>query len=434
MSKLQSSNSDGIKLIQFFIRHRKILLYAFIIAIVATVVVTLIMKPSYKSTGIIFPTPTNSPDKILAEPQFGYEVDADWLMQVLKSEIVRDSLNKEFDLVNYFELDTKKQGWMDDFRKEYEDMIDFERTKYMSIEISATTHEPELSANISNYIIDHIDGIREKIFKANTYQTLQHFEHIFFEKNDLVNMLIDSIYNLRENNTSESLNLLYAQIKGKQKEVNTWREKLNLIRNEYKFYDLEIHVEEINTNLSNARQVYTMENGKYQVYIQSFSKEDTLIINTNAKIEGASRNIKLLETELENFDNIKKSYEELSEKIQAGLQQLRKLSEQYENTINAFEPFTNSIKLERLSNDYAHQQVLLNELRYQYESTLNKYHNPIPSVYVINRAEPSFEKVAPLWWKNALIIILSTMVLVIGLLLLTEKYKSIRSILDEPAD
>ena len=253
MSKLQSSNSDGIKLIQFFIRHNKILLYAFIIAIAATVVVTLIMKPSYKSTGIIFPTPTNSPDKILAEPQFGYEVDADWLMQVLKSEIVRDSLNKEFDLVNYFELDTKKQGWMDDFRKEYEDMIDFERTKYMSIEISATTHEPELSANISNYIIDHIDGIREKMFRANTDQTLRHFERIFFEKNDLVNMLIDSIYHLRENNTSESLNLLYAQIKSKQKEVNMWRDELNTIRNKYKFYDLETHVEEINANLNHGK-------------------------------------------------------------------------------------------------------------------------------------------------------------------------------------
>ena len=434
MSKLQSSNSDGIKLIQFFIRHQKILLYAFIIAIVATVVLTLVMKPSYKSTGIIFPTPTNSPDKILAEPQFGYEVDADWLMQVLKSEIVRDSLNKEFDLVNYFELDTEKQGWMDDFRKEYDDMIDFERTKYMSIEIAATTHEPELSANIANYIIDHIDGIREKIFKANTYQTLRHFEHIFFEKNDFVNTLIDSIYHLRENNTSESLSLLYAQIKSKQQEVNTWRDELNTIRNKYKFYDLETHVEEINASLSNARQVYTMENGKYEVYAQSFSKEDTLIINTNARIEGASRNIELLENELENFDPIKKSYEELSEKIQSGLEQLRKLKEQYENTINAFEPFTNSIKLERLLNDYEHQQILLNELRYQYETTLHKYHNPIPSVYVINRAEVSFKKVAPLWWKNALIIILSTMVMVIGLLLLTEKYKSIRSILNEPAD
>ena len=410
------------------------MLYAFIIAIVATVVLTLVMKPSYKSTGIIFPTPTNSPDKILAEPQFGYEVDADWLMQVLKSEIVRDSLNKEFDLVNYFELDTEKQGWMDDFRKEYDDMIDFERTKYMSIEIAATTHEPELSANIANYIIDHIDGIREKIFKANTYQTLRHFEHIFFEKNDFVNTLIDSIYHLRENNTSESLSLLYAQIKSKQQEVNTWRDELNTIRNKYKFYDLETHVEEINASLSNARQVYTMENGKYEVYAQSFSKEDTLIINTNARIEGASRNIELLENELENFDPIKKSYEELSEKIQSGLEQLRKLKEQYENTINAFEPFTNSIKLERLLNDYEHQQILLNELRYQYETTLHKYHNPIPSVYVINRAEVSFKKVAPLWWKNALIIILSTMVMVIGLLLLTEKYKSIRSILNEPAD
>jgi len=410
------------------------LLYAFIIAIVATVVVTIVMKPSYKSTGIIFPTPTNSPDKILAEPQFGYEVDADWLMQVLKSEIVRDSINKEFDLVNYFELDTDKRGWMDDFRKEYDDMIDFERTKYMSIEISATTHKPDLSANIANYVIDHIDGIREKIFKANTYQTLQHFEHIFFEKNDFVNSLIDSIYHLRENNTSEALNLLYAQIKKKQKEVNAWREELNTIRNKYKFYDLETHIEEINASLSDARQVYNMENGKYQVYARSFSKEDTLIINTNARIEGSSRNIELQETELEKFDNIKKSYEELSEKIKSGLEQLRKLNEQYENTINAFEPFTNSIRLERLSNDYAHQQVLLNELRYQYETTLHKYRNPIPSVYVINKAEISFKKVAPLWWKNALIIILSTMILVIGLLLLTEKYKSIRSILDEPAD
>ena len=410
------------------------MLYAFIIAIVATVVVTIVMKPSYKSTGIIFPTPTNSPDKILAEPQFGYEVDADWLMQVLKSEIVRDSINKEFDLVNYFELDTDKRGWMDDFRKEYDDMIDFERTKYMSIEISATTHKPELSANIANYVIDHIDGIREKIFKANTYQTLQHFEHIFFEKNDFVNSLIDSIYHLRENNTSEALNLLYAQIKKKQKEVNAWREELNTIRNKYKFYDLETHIEEINASLSDARQVYNMENGKYQVYARSFSKEDTLIINTNARIEGSSRNIELQETELEKFDNIKKSYEELSEKIKSGLEQLRKLNEQYENTINAFEPFTNSIRLERLSNDYAHQQVLLNELRYQYETTLHKYRNPIPSVYVINKAEISFKKVAPLWWKNALIIILSTMILVIGLLLLTEKYKSIRSILDEPAD
>lgn len=396
--------------------------------------VTLLMTPKYESTGIIFPTPTNSPDKILAEPQFGYEVDADWLMQVLKSEIVRDSIDRTFDLVGYFELDTSRQGWTDDLKKDYEKMLDFERTEYMSIEISAQTSKPELSANIVNFIIDHINPIREKIFKTNTYQTLLHFENAFFDKNRYVNSLIDSIYSMRENNTSKSLDLLYNQIKNMQKQVNNWRDELNAIRNKYRFYDLKTRVEDINMNLTKVRTVYTSENGKYQVYAKSYSENDTIIINTKARIEGASQNIKQLEAEITRFDTIKKTYEDLAEKIQAGLEQLRKLTEQYDNTVNAFEPFVNSIKLERLLNDYAHQQLLLNEFRYQYETTLQKYRNPIPSVYVINRAEPSYEKVAPKLWKISLIIILATFTLVIGLLLLVGKYKSIRSVLNEQTD
>ena len=52
---------------------------------------------------------------------------------------------------------------------------------------------------------------------------------------------------------------------------------------------------------------------------------------------------------------------------------------------------------------------------------------PIPSVYVINRAEPSYEKVSPKLWKIGLIIVLSTLVLVIGTLLLIEKINHLRS-------
>ncbi len=434
MSKLNTSESDGVKLIQFFINHRRILLFALVVSIVASVVVTLVMKSKYESSGIIFPTPTNSPDKILAEPQFGYEVDADWLMQVLKSEIVRDSLNKSFNLTEYFDLDVNKHGWIDDLRKKYDNMMSFERTRYMSIEIKAKTEDPELSANIVNFIIDNIDPIREHIFKANTYQSLIHFENTYFDKIEFINQLTDSIYTLREQNTNTSLDLMYNQIKNKQNEVNSWRIELNEIRSNYKFYDLETRIEDINSKLSDARGMYTNENGKYQIYIKSFSENDTLVINTKARIEGASRNIKQFEVEVAQFDTIKKRYAVLSEKIQTGLEQLRKLNEQYENTVNAFEPFTNSIKLERLSNDYAHQQIILNELRYQYETTLYKYQNPIPSVYVINRAEPSYEKVSPKLWLNALIIILSTMTFVIGLLLIIEKFKSIRSLINESTD
>ena len=138
--------------------------------------------------------------------------------------------------------------------------------------------------------------------------------------------------------------------------------------------------------------------------------------------------------EIDTIDSAKKRYGELTEKIQSGFEQLRKLNEQYDNTVNAFEPFINSVKLERLLNDYAHQQVLLNDIRYQYENSLQKYNNPIPSVYVINRAEPSYEKVSPIWWKMGLIMLFTTMIFVIGILLLREKYRSIRHLLKESGD
>lgn len=434
MPTQSSQNSDGILFMKFLFRHKNLLIFSVIIVIVSAIVVTLLLKPLYESQAVIFPTPTNSPDKILEEPQFGYEVDADWLMQVLKSDIVRDSLNKQFNLINYFEIDTSKQLWLDDFRNNYNEMIDFERTKYMSIKIIVTTHNPEFSAKIANYIIDNIDAIREKIFKANTYQTLLYTEKVFIIKNQYLNLLVDSIYSLRNKNTSESLSLLYNQIKENQTEVNKWREELNNIRSKHMFYNLETQVENLNLNLSIAKNSYRFEKGKYEVYLKSYPSNDTLLINSKARAEGAFRNIKEIESELKKIDGIKKQYQELTEKIHANLDQLRKLNVQYENTVNAFEPFTNSIKLERLTNDYAHQQKLLNDIRFQYENSYEKYYNPIPSVYVINRAEASYKKSSPILWKISLIIFISTMIFVIGILLLIEKYRSIKHLLNDKMD
>jgi hypothetical protein len=392
------------------------------------------MRPVYESKGIIFPTPTNSPEKILVEPQFGYEVDADWLMQVLRSDIVRDTLNKEFDLISYFELNTSDAGWIDEFRKKYEKMIRFERTRYMSIEISARTYDPELSADIVNTVIERIDGIRESIFKSNTQQSLIHYENAYFNKKDHIDNLVDSIHNLRDYNTAASLQLLYKQIKDKSEEVDALRDELNEMRNSYNFYDLDKHITTLSANLTEAKGTYLTEKGKYEVYNNELSENDSLVIMTKARMEGTLSNINSLEAEIEELDKIKQRYDVLSVELHAGLEQLNELNERYENTANAFEPFTNSIQLERLASDYTHEQVLLNDLRYKYENALQNYQNPIPSVYVINIAEPSYEKVSPSLLKNALIIILSTMVLVLGTLAIIEKYQSIKSVLNEPAD
>jgi len=433
MIKDNKADQDGLMFIRFLVKYRVILVISLIAAVAATLTVTWLMEPKYRSSGIIFPTPTNSPEKILVEPQFGYEVDADWLMQVLKSDIVRDTLNSKFNLVEHFNLDTSRPGWPDEFRKEYEDMLNFERTRYMSIEISALTNDPQLSAEIVNTVIEDIDKIRENIFKSNTYQSLIHYENAYFSKKKYINKLVDSIHKLRDYNTSRSLELLYWQIRSKSEEIDGYRVELDSMRNRYNFYDLETHLETLNSELTRVRSAYSGEKGKYEVYNRSLPKKDSLLIITEAKLEAASRKIDQLESEIERFDDIKKRYEEVSHKLRSDIEQLNHLTREYENTANDFEPFVNSILLERLSSDYTHEQVLLNELRYKYENAEQNYRNPIPSVYVINRAEPSYEKVSPSLLKNGLIIIVPVLLLVLGTLALYEKILSVKTRLNEPA-
>lgn len=433
MIKDNKADQDGLMFIRFLVKYRVILVISLIAAVAATLTVTWLMEPKYRSSGIIFPTPTNSPEKILVEPQFGYEVDADWLMQVLKSDIVRDTLNSKFNLVEHFNLDTSRPGWPDEFRKEYEDMLNFERTRYMSIEISALTNDPQLSAEIVNTVIEDIDKIRENIFKSNTYQSLIHYENAYFSKKKYINKLVDSIHKLRDYNTSRSLELLYRQIRSKSEEIDGYRVELDSMRNRYNFYDLETHLETLNSELTRVRSAYSGEKGKYEVYNRSLPKKDSLLIITEAKLEAASRKIDQLESEIERFDDIKKRYEEVSHKLRSDIEQLNHLTREYENTANDFEPFVNSILLERLSSDYTHEQVLLNELRYKYENAEQNYRNPIPSVYVINRAEPSYEKVSPSLLKNGLIIIVPVLLLVLGTLALYEKILSVKTRLNEPA-
>jgi uncharacterized protein involved in exopolysaccharide biosynthesis len=423
-----ASISEGARFLRFLYRRRKLLIIVFIIALAAAVVVTLLMKPEYKSSGIIFPTPTNSPEKILEDPQFGYDVDADWLMQVLKSDIVKDSLVRMFSLVNYFRLDTNNRNWRDELNKKYRKTITFERTRYMSIEITALTRNPELSAEMVNAVIKMIDGIRERIFKENTRSAVMHYENAFFEKNDLVNRLVDSLHALRNENASISVDLLYKQIKEKQAEMEADRERLNTMRNDYNFYDLGQYINILNDNLAQAKAQFASETGKYEIYLKSFGEHDTIVINTKARLEGARQNYTQFETELSKLKDIEKEYSTINDRQLANLKQLNELKEQYEKTLNAFEPYVNSIRLERLSSDYTHEQVLLNELRYKYETALLNYQNPIPSVYVINRAAPSYEKASPSFIKNGMIIIMAAMAFVIGLLLLREKFLEMKPV------
>jgi hypothetical protein len=56
---------------------------------------------------------------------FGYDVEADRILQLLQSQEIQDSINAKFDLVSYYELDTLDERWRDELRKEFFANINF---------------------------------------------------------------------------------------------------------------------------------------------------------------------------------------------------------------------------------------------------------------------------------------------------------------------
>ena len=196
MNVFEQEGTTGKQTLQFIWNHRVALLIAVLVAGIAAATATYFMEPEYRSTGIIFPTNSNKLESVLANPQFGFDLDADRLMQILESRQVRDAVISKFKLEQYYDLDTTERDWRGKLTLKFIEDITFFRSKYMSIVISAQTTSPQLSADIVNYVVDTLDVIRENIFKENLMMHYNAVKADFEENERMVISLNDTLTEL----------------------------------------------------------------------------------------------------------------------------------------------------------------------------------------------------------------------------------------------
>jgi len=167
MFSQEEQKYDLAQLLGFLKANRLKLGAVTFICAVASAIMTFFIPKEYSSTAIIFPPAHLSLDFNIDNPNFGYDVEADRLLQILQSKEIRDSVSNKFDLLNYYKLDKTTKDWLDRLNKRYKKDVIFERTQYMSIKVSAQTTDPEMSANMVNYILRIANVVREKIYKQN---------------------------------------------------------------------------------------------------------------------------------------------------------------------------------------------------------------------------------------------------------------------------
>lgn len=167
MSQEQNFNSG--ELIAFLWSKRKALLIVTVIAFAASVAVSLFMTPYYMSRAVVFPTKSNSVDfnsnSRNSVVEFGDEADAERLLQVLISPEIRDSLTRKYDLYTHYEIDSNDAHAKFEFQKAYEGNIQFNRTRYNSINIDVYDTDPVQAADMANDIVRLVDTVMNKMIR-----------------------------------------------------------------------------------------------------------------------------------------------------------------------------------------------------------------------------------------------------------------------------
>ena len=158
-SELSStSNFNAIRFVKLLIKWRKQLLIVFIASAVLSYLLTFLITPLYKSTAVFYPFNLNVYSKESATEQ---------MVQLLKSEDVKESLIKSFNLYEHYDIDTAGSAPRFIMLKQLEERININKTEYESVELSILDADPKTAALMCDSMLAFMDKkalflIREK--------------------------------------------------------------------------------------------------------------------------------------------------------------------------------------------------------------------------------------------------------------------------------
>lgn len=178
------------RVLETLFKNRIEILIVSVLCAILAVGVTFFIPKKYTSSGIVFPTNSNSMKDVANSTFFGYEFQADRLIQMFQSQKMKETIVKRYDLINYYEIDTNSKNWRYSLSKNYNADISFKRTKFISVELSVTMKSPELACDIANTMMSYIDTIRKEILYENIYALQNDLSYKITKNQPIVDSLL----------------------------------------------------------------------------------------------------------------------------------------------------------------------------------------------------------------------------------------------------
>jgi len=240
---------DAFDLIRFTWEKKWILIGISLLAFILSIIVAVGIKPRYKSAVIMFPAASVSISKNLVELQvsssdtkdlltFGEEEEAERLLQILNSDLVRQYIIDKYNLMHHYRIDSLSSKFPNtSLIGKYKGNVKFRRTEYSSIEISVMDEDPQMAAEIANTISTYVDSVFFKIKYSRAKDALTIVESEYLSSEKTIKTLSDSLNIIRSfgiqeyYSQAEAINTGYAEavLMGDEHAIRKFEEKMKIL-------------------------------------------------------------------------------------------------------------------------------------------------------------------------------------------------------------
>jgi tyrosine-protein kinase Etk/Wzc len=249
----QTSDLDKQRqnLVLFIWKRRKFLIIVTSIGATASLVISLLLTPLFKSTAIVFPAATSTVsfseqrNAKASSMDFGEEEQAEQLVQILQSSRIRNRIVDQFNLIEHYKIDVNDPNKQHKLGKAYDSHIQFVRTRYGSIQIDVLDYDRTLAAEIANKIVVLIDTVKNEMVQERTspaFEINKRKKEMLEKEKNLILAEMDSLSRMGVVSIEGRANLFSAYNESKNAEDRIFFKKQIDINLEYgaKFDGLEM--------------------------------------------------------------------------------------------------------------------------------------------------------------------------------------------------
>lgn len=198
MDLFTNERASSIKVIKLLFKNIWLIIVFTCIGGAISFGLTFFQPKKYYSYAVIFPSNSNSGLNVLEDPRFGNNLDADQLMQLLESQQLKDTIIQMYNLEVYYETDKSERSWKQKLEQKFFRDINFSKTRYYSVVISAKMKDPDLCANVVNSIVEVVDILRLRILRQSQLSSFWYAEEQYLRQQQLIDSLKKVIYSKKE--------------------------------------------------------------------------------------------------------------------------------------------------------------------------------------------------------------------------------------------